>query len=324
MAAPLKETGPLFDYPKATKTGNIPFVPPGSDLQCETAYCLWGDLTANQTPLICLHGGPGAASHGFLPLSFLHKRAGIPVILYDQIGCGESTHLRQTKGDLNFWNFDLFIAELKNLIKYLGIETYDLLGHSWGGMLAVKYTLTQPPGLRKLLLSSTVAAMHIRRKVTERQRAQLPSDMQETLKKCESERRTDAPEYKAAMGAFYKRHLCRADPFPKEFLDTVKSLQEDDTVYSTLYGTSPLDFTGPLKDVDFISELPQITGKTVPGGILLQNGNYDTHQDEVMAPFFTQTKARVKWVRLAESSHMAFLDEPEAFLDVVQEFLTAE
>ena len=66
-------------------------------------------------------------------------------------------------------------------------------------------------------------------------------------------------------------------------------MSSDDTVYSTIYGPSVLELTGPLADFDITNELHQITETTVPGGILIVNGKYDTTQDEVTSAFFTET-----------------------------------
>jgi pimeloyl-ACP methyl ester carboxylesterase len=61
--------------------------------------------------------------------------------MYDQMGFGESTHFPDRKGDTALWNLELFMAELDNLKQALGIQTFDLLGHSWGGMLAAQVRL---------------------------------------------------------------------------------------------------------------------------------------------------------------------------------------
>ena len=103
--------------------------------------------------------------------------------------------------------------------------------------------------------------------------------------------------------------------------ETWEEMQKDETVTLTLYGSDPLRPTGPRKDFDVTDRLPQITEKTVPGGVLLTNGYYDMSQDEGMVPFFTLIRARVKWVRFARSSHMAQLEEPEAYLTALADFL---
>ena len=64
--------------------------------------------------------------------SLLSTDYGIPVVLYDQLGCGKSTHLREKRLDTDFWTPELFMAELDNLVKYLGIDDdFDILGQSW-------------------------------------------------------------------------------------------------------------------------------------------------------------------------------------------------
>lgn len=120
-----------------------------------------------------VHGGPGLPSNYLEPFTFLDKLYGIPVILYDQLGCGRSLPDGVERDKLNdtvaksddrgvpFWTIDLFVRELDNLIRHLGIEKdFDLFGHSWGGMVAASYVTTyQPPGLKSLVLGNTVASM---------------------------------------------------------------------------------------------------------------------------------------------------------------------
>lgn len=118
-------------YPKPTKEGKIPFEYTKNGLKGETYYELWGDLSSSKTPLICLHGGPGAPHSYILPICLIYQDHGIPVIMYDQIGCGKSTRFREKKGDTDFWTPELFMAELDNVKDYLGIKEFDLLGHSW-------------------------------------------------------------------------------------------------------------------------------------------------------------------------------------------------
>lgn len=307
-----------------TKAGRITFTPPGTDRKCETAYWLWGDLAAKVPPLIILHGGPGAPGRDWKPVSALHKRYGIPILLYDQIGCGESTHLRDTKGDTAFWTMELFLAELDNLRKFLEINKFDLLGHSCGGMIAVSYALTRPQGLRKLVICSSPASEALRSQAQLRQRAELPQSMQDTLTACEKEGRTDSSEYQRVIFELLQRHLCRLDPWPPGIQETMALMMEDDTVSSTLYGPDPLHPTGTWKDYDVVSRLQELTEITVPGGVLLTNGRYDMTSDEAMASFSTQIRARVEWVRFGESSHTAHLEEPQAFLTALGNFLTAE
>ena len=97
------------------------------------AYVL-GNLN-NGTPLIILHGGPGGCVERYEPLEKLAD-FGIPLIFYDQLGCGYS---KVPKNHKISWNFRIFLDEFENLVKYFKLKKYNVLGHSWGGMLALEY-----------------------------------------------------------------------------------------------------------------------------------------------------------------------------------------
>ena len=97
-------------------------------------------------PLLCLHGGPGSTHLGLTPLEQLADER--RVVLYDQLGSGNSSK----PSDPSLWTVDLFLAELANVRDALGLDRVHLLGHSWGGMLAQEYALTQPDGLASLVL----------------------------------------------------------------------------------------------------------------------------------------------------------------------------
>ncbi|KAK4894344.1 hypothetical protein LTR27_007477 [Elasticomyces elasticus] len=302
---------------------NVPFSPPGTSKNCETAVWIYGDIHAGLVPLIALHGGPGSPSPYFTPLGQLTEKSGIPVILYDQLGCGDSTHLPDTRGNTDFWTIGLFLAELSNLIAHLDIQQYNLLGHSWGGMLAGEFALTQPKGLRKLIIYSSPASYPKRAASGLALLAALPTEFREPLEKGDiDEQFKNTKEYQAAMMHYNRTHMCRMDPWPQPFMDAVKLMSQDETVCSTLYQGGPFQTKGHMKDWDITDRLPEITNATVPGGILLMNGKYDFVNDDSVAAWSTEVKADVEWVRFDDSSHMAHLEEPEKFLAVVVAFLT--
>ncbi len=308
-------------YPTPTKTGRVPFTIPSTGEVGETYYELWGDLSSSKVPLICLHGGPGVPHQYLLPISLVSTDLGVPVVMYDQLGCGGSTRLPHKKGDTGFWTPELFMAELDNLKSALGIFRFDLLGQSWGGMLAGQYATTQPRGLRKLVLCDSPASMITWVDVANELRAALPPSVQETLDRCERDGLTDSAEYEAAVMVFYRRHVCRLDPFPDEFVRSLEQLKTDNTVYETMNGPSEFYVVGSLKNWDIVERLKDITPETVPGGILLMNGHFDEAQDRAMEPFFTLPRARVKWTQFALSSHLPQLEETERFIKALGDFL---
>jgi proline-specific peptidase len=314
--------GQTRPYPSPTSTGKVPFSYEKTGLKGETAYKLWGDLKG-KIPLICLHGGPGFTHNYLLPISLVHKDFGIPVLMYDQIGCGGSTRFPEKRGDEKFWTPELFMSELDNLKSHLGITTFDLLGQSWGGMLAGQYAAEQQPkGLRKIIISDSPTDMKVWVNTANRLRKDLPKDVQETLDRCEREGKTDTEEYEAAVGVFYQKHVCRCDPWPKELNDCLVAVKEDSTVYETMNGPSEFYVVGSLKTWSITDILYQITEKTAPGGMLVINGYFDEAQDETTAPFFWNARCNTKWIRYALSSHCPMLEETEDYVRDLGAFLT--
>lgn len=158
--------------------GTVEFKVDGVDAPCKTWYKVFGDLKSRR-PLVALHGGPGIAHNYLLSLADLVGTHAIPVVLYDQLGNGNSTHLPDKMGDTAFWTEKLFIAQLEGLLDHLGIQDdFDLLGHSWGGMLGARFATTHPPGLKNLIISDSPASMKLWVEAAKKLRAQLPQDVQ--------------------------------------------------------------------------------------------------------------------------------------------------
>ncbi len=104
-------------------------------------------------PIVVLHGGPGFDHRQFLPyiwgLAEHHK-----VILFDQRGTG----LSSGPVDVTSISIDTFIADIEGIREAFGIEKMNLLGHSWGGILAMYYGVRHPENLKTLVLASTAAS----------------------------------------------------------------------------------------------------------------------------------------------------------------------
>lgn len=221
--------------------GTVPFEHPSFTKACSTWYRVYGDLNKSSTgkPLICLHGGPGACHNYLLPLQELAHQHGITVVLYDQVGCGNSTRLREKRLDHEFWTPELFMSELENLLQHLDITKYDLLGQSWGGMLGSQFAIKRPVGLEKLVISNSPASMDLWVESCNAWRAELPKEIEETLEKYEKLQEYGNQEYQDAVTQFYQRHFCRKrgdgdSLFPQPVAETLKHLEEDDTVYYTM------------------------------------------------------------------------------------------
>ncbi|KAJ7055561.1 proline iminopeptidase [Mycena amicta] len=304
-----------------TTEGEAPFDVPTAGKPCKTWYKIVGDLsTGSGRPLVTLHGGPGVPHSYLLSMTDLATKYGIPVIFYDQLGNGNSTHLPEKNGDEGFWTEQLFLDELLNLLKFLGInDNYDLLGQSWGGMLASRHASLQPRGLNRLIIESSPASMPLWVDAAAHLRTLLPPDVAKTLTDNEAADTTSSAEYQRAMDVFYAKHVCRTQPFPKEVLESLSWIEKDPTVYFTMNGPSEFYITGSLKTWSMLDDAHKITVPT-----LLINGAHDEARDSVVYPFFEKIFGPVRWVTLPESSHMAHWEERERFMELVAGFLKRE
>lgn len=217
--------------------GVAEFIVKGLSEPCQTWYKVVGDLETAETPLVVLHGGPGACHEYLLPLTDLAPST--TLIFYDQIGNGRSTHLPDKAGDEAFWSIDLFKDELDNLLLHLGLKDrpIDVYGHSWGGMLAAEWASTpsSSANLRRLIIASSLASMDAWRAGITALRNKLPEDVQKVLKEAEEKMDFESPEYEAAVEVFYKRHLSLARPWPAEEVQAALDwFAKDGTTYGTM------------------------------------------------------------------------------------------
>ncbi|MBY0524412.1 MAG: proline iminopeptidase-family hydrolase [Gemmataceae bacterium] len=259
-------------------------------------------------PVLCLHGGPGAPHDYLEPLEALADN-GRRVFFYDQIGCGRSDQ----PSDPSLWKVPLFVEELGAVRKALGLERVHILGQSWGGMLAMEYALTQPAGLASLIIANSPASMVQWVEEANRLRGELPADIQATLLKHEREGTTDDQDYQEAVAVFYRRHLCRLDPWPECLMRSFTRLRAE--VYQTMNGPSEFHVIGNLKDWNVVPRLGEIHVPT-----LVLSGRYDE-----ATPLVAETVHRgipgSEWVLFEQSSHSTHLEETERYLEVVERFL---
>ncbi len=292
--------------PEPSRTGTVGFGP------YETWFRVTGDLDGGEIPLVVVHGGPGAAHNYLLQIANLAS-TGRPVIHYDQLGCGRSTHLRDR--GVEFWTVELFLAELTNLVDALGLDRYHVLGQSWGGMLGAEYAVTRPEGLASLVISNSPASMDLWVAEANRLRRDLPGDVRDALDRHEADGTTEDAAYLAATQVFYDRHVCRVLPNPAEVIATQTQLNEDPVVYRTMNGPNEFYCVGSLRTWSIVDQLASIEVPT-----LLISGRYDEATPATVQPFADHIDD-VRWTIFEESSHMPFVEEPERYRDVVGAFL---
>ena len=292
---------------QAVREGTIPFH------GYQTWYRVVGDEEdPGKFPLLCLHGGPGAA-HDYLESLEAMAETGRRVIFYDQLGCAKSS-IGEPKPEM--WTVELYLREIDAVREALGLDQIHLLGQSWGGMLAMEYAVTQPRGLVSLIVASSPASMVQWVEEANRLRAELPPEVQQALLDHEAAGTTDSHEYEAAMMVFYARHVCRVDPLPDYVQRSFASIAANPEVYHTMNGPSEFHVVGTLKEWTIIPRLGEIRVPT-----LVTSGRYD-EATPLIAATVRDGIPGAEWVIFEESSHMAHAEEPERYMQVLDDFLT--
>ena len=268
----------------------------------------FGDASAAET-LLLLNGGPG------LPCDYLRDAhsclvdAGYRVVAFDQLGTGASSRPE----DPALWTIGRYVAETETVRTALGLGTVHLLGHSWGGWLAIDYALTHPDAVRSLVLADTVADIPHLVSELHRLRAALGPETVAMMQRHEAEGTYDHPEYQAAVTILNYRHVCRLDEWPAP----VKRSLEDWNMgpYGTMQGPNEFLYTGNLRDWNRVPDLHRIGAPT-----WIACGQHD----ELTPACALRIKQHVPHAELkvfANSSHMPFYEEPDAWFPALIDFL---
>jgi proline-specific peptidase len=263
------------------------------------------------TPLLCLHGGPGANWLHMKPYeAFADERR---VVFYDQLGAGNSAV--NEPHDPAMWTPELYLDEVDAMREALGLERVHILGHSWGGMLGMQYASGQPRGLVSLIAESSPASVPDWLPEVQHLLSELPPEVAATVREHEEAGTTDDPAYQEAVMVFYNRHLCRTDPWPDWLVECFTILEANPEVYRTMNGPSEFHVIGTIRDWDISGDLGRIEVPT-----LLFCGRYD----EVTPATVEAAHRRIpgsEFVVFEDSSHTAQAEEPERTFELIRDFL---
>ena len=115
------------------KEGYMPF------MGYQTYYRIVGKTEEGKSPIILLHGGPGS-THNYFELLDRVAETGRAVIMYDQLGCGNSF----VEGHPELWTPETWLNELCSLIDYLHID-HSMVGDQTNTLLQVRSVIMITP-----------------------------------------------------------------------------------------------------------------------------------------------------------------------------------
>ena len=283
----------------------IPFGP------YKTYVRIAGECTGNKKPLVLLHGGPGSTHTYFEVLDALAEEDGRALVMYDQLGCGNS----YLDGHPELWTKEFWTDELINVREKLGLTECHLLGQSWGGMLLLTYmTAKHPAGIRSMILSSTLSSSRLWGEEQHRMIRELPEQMQAAIAEADRTGNYAGEAYEAAENEFMLRH-CAGVPTendPECLRRKVKKGRE-----SYVVGWGPNEFTplGTLKDYDVTEQMRSLSEPA----LIISGGN------DLCTPYIAKTMydalPHARWELFRTCRHSCFAEDTPRYIALLKEWL---
>lgn len=278
--------------------GYMPF------LGYQTYYRITGEENPDKAPLLLLHGGPGSTHNYFEVFDQLAESDERQVIMYDQLGCGNSF----VEGHPELWNQETWLDELEQLRDHLGLDQVHILGQSWGGMMQVAYACDRhPEGVRSYIISSGNPSSHMWEAEGLRRIALMDERQRKAIYHAMETGDFEDSDYLAAVDEYMRRYC---DPEPK--LDLPECVTRDkrfgDEAY--LYGWGPNEFcpTGTLKDFEYVNRLGEID---IP--CLICSGIQDLCSPLIAKTMHDGIKGS-QWNLYPHSHHMCFIDDENTYM----------
>lgn len=195
------------------KTGGINVIPIETP---KGKFKVWTKRFGNnpRMKLLLLHGGPGATHEYFECFESYLPKEGIEFIYYDQLG---SAYSDQPK-DKDLWTLDRFVEELEQVRKALGLnkDNFYLLGHSWGGILAMEYSMKYQDHLKGLIISNMMSSSPEYGAYAENVLSkQMDPKVLKEVKALEAKKDFQNLRYmELLLPNFYARHILRLEDWP--------------------------------------------------------------------------------------------------------------
>jgi len=263
--------------------------------------------SGNKTPLLLLHGGPGSTSYYLSPLKSIAKDR--PVIFFDQLGCGRSTHITDT----SLMTMDNYVEQIETLKNKLGLKEYYLYGHSWGTMLGIDYYLKHPQGIKAIIFGSPLFSTDLWIKDADTLIMSLPDSIQQVINLSKKNNNYSSLEYQKAIHAYSENFTRRTNHYPADVDSTSKTF--GDNVYQYMWGPSEFEATGTLKYYNRMADLHKIN---IP--VLLTAGEYDEARPSTVK-YYESLIPNAKFVFIRGAGHITMMDNAEDNNKAIVDFL---
>jgi proline iminopeptidase len=282
-------------------------------------FNVWTKRIGNNPKLkvLLLHGGPGATHDYFEAFDSFFPAEGVEYYYYDQLGSGRSDN----PADPAFWDLDRYVGEVDQVRKALGLgpDNFVLLGHSWGGVLAIEYALAHQDQLKAVIISNMMSSAPAYNKYADEVLSPLMN--QEDLKEIRAMEAAEDfanPRYEELLvRSYYVDHILRMDPaeWPEPVVFAFANINHD--LYRTMQGPSELGMwdEAKLAQWDRTDDLSRINTPA-----LVIGGRHDTMDPEFLKSMAERMPNGQSYI-CEQGSHMALYDDQESYFGALIAFL---
>lgn len=298
------------------QTGGVRMIPVQTP---KGEFRVWTKRVGNNptVKVLLLHGGPGATHEYFEAFDSFFPQAGIEYYYYDQLGSERS----DKPDDPSLVDTARYVEEVEQVRKALGLDrsNFYLLGHSWGGILAMEYALKYQQNLKGLVISNMMASIPAYNKYAHD--VLMPKMDQKALariKQLEAEGKYESPEYmELLMPHHYEHHVLRmpAAQWPEPVTRSFGHLNPK--IYVPMQGPSELGASGKLLNWDRVADLGKITVPT-----LVIGAEHDT-MDPAHMKMMAAKLPHGSYLYLPNGSHMSMYDDQQAYFKGLIGFLAS-
>jgi proline iminopeptidase len=298
------------------QTGNIQLIPIETPVG---TFKVWTKrIGSNPTmKVLLLHGGPACTHEYFEAFESFFPQENIEFYYYDQLG----SYYSDQPQDTSLWQLDRFVNEVEQVRNALKLDSsnFYLLGHSWGGILAMQYALNYQQHLKGLIISNMMSSAPEYGKYAEEVLSkQMDKMVLDTIRAIEAAKDFSNPAYMRLLTPhFYEQHICRfpADEWPDPVKRNFKHL--NGTIYTQMQGPSEFGIAGNLANWDIKDQLKNIATPTLTIG-----ARYDSMDPEHMKWMAAQFP-NGSYLYCANGSHMCMYDDQQTYFNGLIKFIKA-
>ncbi len=299
---------------KGVQNGGVQMIPITT---ASGTFNVWTKRIGNNPSmkLLLLNGGPGATHEYFECFENFMPAEGIEIIYYDQLGCGNS----QDPKDTSLFDLARYVDEVEQVRKALNLnqENFYLLGHSWGGILAMEYALKYQQNLKGVIISNMMSdAIEYGKYADDVLAKQMDPKILDTIRGLEAKKDFTNPKYMDLLyNHFYTKHILRMplsewpEPVNRSFAKMNQAL------YVTMQGPSEFGISGKLTTWSVKNQLKQIS---VPA--LVVGAEHDT-MDPAHMKWMAGAIENGTYLYCANGGHMSMYDDQETYFKGLIHFM---